>query len=93
MANPNHASDKQVNQHVKTGGTEGGSCLTRHISGVSGCRMTGGGFGGCAVALIEPVQADRIMLAFQQRYQQVSEIDPVMFVTHAAQGGQVISSD
>ncbi len=34
--------------------------IANRISGVHGCRMTGAGFGGCAVALVDPERADSI---------------------------------
>ena len=52
--------------------------ISRDIEGVHGCRMTGGGFGGCAVALIEGTAADRIMSEFRQQYLQAAGHDPVM---------------
>lgn len=64
--------------------------LSRGIAGVFGCRMTGGGFGGCAVALIESARAREVQDAFRRGYQQATGIDPVMFVTKAANGAAVL---
>ena len=65
--------------------------ISRTIEGVHGCRMTGGGFGGCVVALIDPLHATSIMETFRQNYLQKSGIDAEMFVTRAANGPTIIS--
>lgn len=59
-------------------------------SGVAGCRMTGGGFGGSCVALVRRDAAEKVRhsvgVAFQQRYGRV----PAAFVTPASDGAQLI---
>jgi galactokinase len=59
------------------------------LPGVHGCRMTGGGFGGCVVALIDTARAEGIMAALHDRYRDATGIDAQMFVTAAAGGPQV----
>jgi len=59
------------------------------LPGVHGCRMTGGGFGGCAVALVETARTDEIMSGFHDRYRAATGIDAAMFVTRAAGGPTV----
>ena len=58
--------------------------------GVAGCRMTGGGFGGSCVALVQREQAENVMRrvgeAFRARYGRV----PASFVTTAASGAHLI---
>ncbi len=56
------------------------------LPGVHGCRMTGGGFGGCAVALVEAADADRVQAEIASRYRAATGIDPRTFVTAAAAG-------
>jgi galactokinase len=63
--------------------------ISQEIGGVFGCRMTGGGFGGCVVALIETAAAAAIQSAFQERYSEATGIDPAMFITQAANGAHV----
>jgi galactokinase len=62
----------------------------RGIEGVFGCRMTGGGFGGCAVALIRSAKAQAIQDAFRRGYREATGIDPSMFVTRAANGAALL---
>jgi galactokinase len=62
----------------------------RGIEGVFGCRMTGGGFGGCAVALIQSAKAEAIQEAFRRGYRKVTGIEPTTFVTKAANGAALL---
>lgn len=56
------------------------------LPGVYGSRMTGGGFGGCTVNLVEPDAAaefiDRISVEYQRRYR----LDPLIYDCIPAQG-------
>jgi galactokinase len=60
--------------------------LARQIQGVYGCRMTGGGFGGCIVALVDTNRTDAIREALSRGYREATGIDPDMWVTRAADG-------
>ncbi|NQW47964.1 MAG: galactokinase [Planctomycetes bacterium] len=60
--------------------------MSRHVDGVFGCRMTGGGFGGCAVALVDAARTTQIQQLIRSRYRDHTGIDPVTFVTKAAGG-------
>jgi len=42
--------------------------VAQKIPGVHGARMTGGGFGGCAIALAEPEAIDRLTAAVRAGY-------------------------
>jgi len=59
------------------------------VPGVHGCRMTGGGFGGCAVALVDAGRAEAAMTAIADGYRAVTGIEPQMFLTRAG-GGPVV---
>ena len=63
--------------------------LSRGIPGVVGCRMTGGGFGGCAVALVEAGLAEAAGRALHDTYADVTGIDAAWFLTAAAAGPRV----
>jgi galactokinase len=56
------------------------------LPGVHGCRMTGGGFGGCAVALVAADRADTVMAVLRRSYRDATGIEAEMFVTRAAAG-------
>ena len=59
------------------------------LPGVHGCRMTGGGFGGCAVALVATDRTTEIMNDLQTAYRAATGIEAEMFVTRAAAGPSV----
>jgi galactokinase len=65
--------------------------LSRQVDGVFGCRMTGGGFGGCAVALVDAGQTGRILDEVRGRYRHRTGVDPTMFLTRAAPGASLFS--
>jgi len=60
--------------------------------GVSGCRMTGGGFGGCAVALVRANQVDAISARIAAEYEQCTKIKPTLFVSRPAAGATVLKA-
>ncbi len=57
--------------------------------GVFGCRMTGGGFGGCAVALIATRETAAIMSEIGRQYRRRTGIAATMFVSRPAAGAQL----
>ena len=59
--------------------------------GVFGCRMTGGGFGGCAVALIETSSQDAIVHEIAAAYLQRTGIEAALFVSRPAEGANVVA--
>ncbi|HAI10452.1 MAG TPA: galactokinase, partial [Phycisphaerales bacterium] len=59
--------------------------------GVYGSRMTGGGFGGCTVSLVEAQKANIISEQICKAYMEQSGIEPTAFVTRPAQGAHVLS--
>ena len=62
------------------------SAQARTVQGVYGARMTGGGFGGCIVALVQPDQAEALMEHLRTAYKTKYNIDPVVFATTATSG-------
>ena len=64
--------------------------ITQSVEGVIGSRMTGGGFGGCTVSLIQTRQTEEILRAVANRYQSATGIEPSAFVTQPVQGARVI---
>lgn len=65
--------------------------MSRHIPGVFGCRMTGGGFGGCAVALVDSSEAPRIQKDFEREYRDRTGIEPLAFITQPMGGAAPVS--
>jgi galactokinase len=60
------------------------------IKGVYGARMTGGGFGGCIVALVQPRAVDALVAHLNHTYPQKYGKRPHAFVTTATQGVSVL---
>ncbi len=64
--------------------------LARGCKGVFGARMTGGGFGGCAIVLVQAEKADAVSNAIAAGFEkQFSRRCPI-FATHAADGARII---
>jgi galactokinase len=66
--------------------------IAKTLDGVIGSRMTGGGFGGCTVSLVETSKVETISKAITQQYQKQTGIEPTIFVTRPAQGATVCQS-
>ena len=60
------------------------------VPGVFGARMTGGGFGGCIVALCRPHSVEALTGHLRSAYQNKFDIDPGIFATTAMGGASVI---
>ena len=68
--------------------------LARNIgprAGVLGCRMTGGGFGGCAVALIETSARESIVEEIGRGYRARTGITASFFTSRPAVGAQFLT--
>jgi galactokinase len=60
------------------------------VKGVYGARMTGGGFGGCIVALCQPRAVDGLIEHLDRSYDEKFNIRPTAFVTTATAGASVV---
>lgn len=59
-------------------------------TGVIGCRMTGGGFGGCAVCLVKADAVADLQPKISAEYQARTKIEPTIFVSRPANGARII---
>jgi galactokinase len=57
-------------------------------AGAHGARMTGGGFGGCVLALVEADAVERVVQAVEAAYDRAGFRSPVAFVATAADGAR-----
>jgi galactokinase len=64
--------------------------IARARSGCFGARMTGGGFGGCVVALVARDQVEEIEAAVASEYEATTGLRPRIFVTQAADGTAIV---
>ena len=62
----------------------------RREPGCYGARMTGGGFAGCAVALVDVDQAERFATAVAGTYQNNTGLTPAIYVCRATNGAEVV---
>lgn len=60
--------------------------IARRQPGCYGARMTGAGFGGCAVALVEADRAAVFAEAVAAGYQQTAGLQPNVYICHASRG-------
>ena len=60
--------------------------------GIYGCRMTGGGFGGCAVALVKTESVAAISRQIAADYKKRTGIEAMIFVSRPAAGATVIKA-
>ncbi|WP_146523989.1 galactokinase [Novipirellula artificiosorum] len=58
--------------------------------GIHGSRMTGGGFGGCTVTLVESDKAVEVSAIMAKQYEQQSGIKPQLFASRPALGAHKI---
>ena len=64
--------------------------LALGVRGVYGARMTGGGFGGCIVALVQPRSVESVIDRDLAGYKDKFRIDANAFVTTAAPGASIL---
>jgi galactokinase len=60
--------------------------------GCYGARMTGAGFGGCAVALVQSAAADTFAQTIARSYQAATQLEPSIYVCEATNGAELIVS-
>jgi galactokinase len=58
--------------------------------GVFGSRMTGGGFGGCTVSLVETARAQQIAGQVAEDYQRETGVAPTVLTSRPARGAHVV---
>jgi len=67
--------------------------LAQAEPGCFGARMTGAGFGGCAVALVDRSQSTSFAASITGKYQHAMDLEPKIYVTDARAGAEVIQCD
>jgi galactokinase len=64
----------------------------RQEAGCYGARMTGGGFGGCAVALVRAEAAALFATKVEASYRRATGLTPNIYVCQASDGAKVVSA-
>ncbi len=65
--------------------------LARLAPGIIGARMTGGGFGGCTINLVERDAVEQFVAQVSKGYQQQMDITPEIYVTEANDGASHVA--
>ena len=58
--------------------------------GVYGARMTGGGFGGCTINLVDAAHAEEVQRSLVQNYEEKTGMKPTIFLCEASDGAGVV---
>ena len=62
----------------------------RSAPGVYGARLTGAGFGGCAIALVRPGQEQAVTDAIYEKYPKAANIWPEVYISQPGPGAQLV---
>ena len=60
------------------------------LDGDGGCRMTGGGFGGCVVALVPTTRVSEVVTAIETHYENETGLTADIFVCQPSAGARVL---
>ena len=64
--------------------------LTRHLPGCIGARLTGAGFGGCTINLVETDQAQNFITQLRDGYLHATGRQAQVYLCHASQGVHIL---
>ena len=60
-------------------------------TGVHGSRMTGGGFGGCTINLVDADHAEEVRQKLERDYEEKTGVKPVIFICEASDGAGAVA--
>jgi galactokinase len=64
--------------------------LAHKVEGVYGARMTGGGFGGCTVNIVDVAKVEEFKAYVAVEYKRITELRPEIYVCEASSGAEEI---
>ena len=67
--------------------------IARSLDGVYGSRMTGGGFGGSTISLVDEDRSGEVVGALADRYAEDTGIAPSVFIAEPSEGASVLAPD
>jgi galactokinase len=65
--------------------------IARNLPGVYGARLTGGGFGGCTINLVDAADVGSVVTALRREYQAATGIEPQIYVTQPSAGAAEVA--
>ena len=65
--------------------------IALETGGVYGCRMTGAGFGGCALALVKPGAAEEVGESVTHKFEKIFNVTPEIYISAPKNGAGVDS--
>ena len=89
LMNESHES-LRVDFEVSSAALDRMVSIARATPGCIGARMTGAGFGGCAVALVEARQAETFADSVAGRYRNETRLEPQTYICRAASGAGLV---
>jgi len=89
LMNASHDSLQQ-DFDVSTPALDAMAAIARAHPACFGARMTGAGFGGCAVAAVQSSQTEAFTRAVSESYKQDMQLEPQLYACHAADGASLI---
>jgi len=66
--------------------------IAQQQDGCYGARMTGGGFGGCAVALVHEEKVEGFVTAVAAAYEAATNLQPNIYVCRASAGAEIVKN-
>ncbi len=63
----------------------------RRAPGCFGARMTGAGFGGCAVALVAAEKGEAFVRQVEAGYRDATSLEPRVYVCQATNGAEIVA--
>jgi galactokinase len=63
----------------------------RKFEGVIGSRMTGAGFGGCTVTLVESNRTEQFISVVGENYKRITSLEPVFYLPEIGNGASIAS--
>lgn len=91
LMNESHASLRD-DFEVSTDALDTIVALARRQPGCYGARMTGAGFGGCAVAAVDTAQSGSFAGAVERLYRDAVGLEPQIYICRAAEGASLIET-
>ncbi|MFT5194810.1 MAG: galactokinase [Cellvibrionaceae bacterium] len=68
------------------------AALAQESAGCYGARMTGGGFGGCVVALVNEEKAESFAKEIAKNYQEITGLEPQIYICKATAGAAILKN-